>query len=220
VLHLGLALYAEGPTDYYFLRPLLIRLCEDICTREAPQPIELSEVFSLNTLPHMQNAPRAQRVVEAARAALGAWRILFVHADGAGDPDRARRQQTDPALEVLQRELREHGIGVAVVPVRETEAWAIVDGDALRQVFGTELTDSELGLPSVRQLESVSDPKAVLSSAFLATNPTGRRRRAGPTPLLNAIGEKVSLDRLRRLSAFQALENDLKVALKELRVLR
>ena len=33
--YLGLALYAEGPTDYYFLRPLLPRLCEDICLRMA-----------------------------------------------------------------------------------------------------------------------------------------------------------------------------------------
>lgn len=35
--YLGLALYAEGATDYYFLRPLLLRLCEDICTQEASQ---------------------------------------------------------------------------------------------------------------------------------------------------------------------------------------
>ena len=33
--YLSLALYAEGPTDYRFLSPLLQRLCEDICLRDA-----------------------------------------------------------------------------------------------------------------------------------------------------------------------------------------
>ncbi len=39
--YLGIALYAEGPTDYYFLRPLLQRLCEDICLRESPHSVEV-----------------------------------------------------------------------------------------------------------------------------------------------------------------------------------
>ncbi len=41
--YLGLALYAEGRTDYYFLCPLLQRLCEDICAQEANQLVEISD---------------------------------------------------------------------------------------------------------------------------------------------------------------------------------
>ena len=36
--YLGLALYAEGKTDYRFLRPLLLRLCLSACGR-AVQPV-------------------------------------------------------------------------------------------------------------------------------------------------------------------------------------
>ena len=46
--YLSLALYAEGPTDYRFLSPLLQRLCEDICLRDALDLVEVSEVLALD----------------------------------------------------------------------------------------------------------------------------------------------------------------------------
>ncbi len=69
--YLGLALYAEGPTDYYFLRPLLLRLCEEICLNEANQSVELGEMISLNEPARLRNAPREERIIEAAREARG-----------------------------------------------------------------------------------------------------------------------------------------------------
>ena len=217
--YLGLALYAEGPTDYGFLCPLLERLCEDLCTVEAVQPVEVSAVLPLNHPDSLSDAPREHRILGAAREALGAWDVLFVHADGAGNPGRARDQQVQPAIEGLRLELAT-GAGVAVVPVRETEAWALVDGDALRRVFGTTLVDDALGLPpSVSAVETLLDPKALLMSAFTATHPTGRRRKQGVSPLLNALGEQVALPRLRRLTAFAALEAELRQALRQLRIL-
>lgn len=218
--YLGLALYAEGSTDYYFLRPLPQRLCEDICTREAGGPVDVSEVLALNHPVSTNDAPRDQRILAAAQTAAGAWRILFVHADGASDPARARMQQIQPAFELLQASYGSSGQGIAVVPVRETEAWAIADGDALRRVLGTQLSDGELGLPaSSHAVEAEVDPKAVLHGAFNATTPTGRRRKQGIAPFLNAIGEQVALSALRRLKAFSELENDLKTALRNFRIL-
>ena len=93
--YLGLALYAEGRTDYYFLRPLLLRLCEDICLNEANQAVEFGEeVVGLNEPARLKDAPREQRIVGAAREAQGAWRILFIHTDGASNAERARETCT------------------------------------------------------------------------------------------------------------------------------
>jgi hypothetical protein len=218
--YLGLALYAEGPTDYSFLCPLLERLCEDLCTDEAVQPVEISAVLPLNHPTVLNDAPREQRILAAAKEARGAWGVLFVHADGAGNPARARDQQIQPAIDGLRSVLAQEGEGVAVIPVRETEAWALVDGDALRRVFGTTLLDGALGLPqSANAVEAATDPKASLTSAFSATNPTERRRKQGVAPLLNALGEEVSLSRLRRLAAFASLESELRLALRQLRIL-
>lgn len=141
--YLGLALYAEGSTDYSFLCPLLERLCADLCTSEAVQEVEVSTVLALNHPAHLNNARREQRILAAAKEARGAWGVLFVHAD----------------------------------------------------------------------------PKAALNGAFAATHPTGRRRKQGISPLLNALGEQVSLPRLRKLTAFALLEDELRQALRELRIL-
>ncbi|AUB80875.1 DUF4276 family protein [Candidatus Thiodictyon syntrophicum] len=218
--YLSLALYAEGPTDYSFLCPVLERLCEAICLGDAPQPVEISECLSLNHPESANDAPREQRIFEAAQGGRGHWGVLFIHADGAGDPVRVRNQQAQPAIDRLRQAFANEGVGVAVVPVRETEAWAIVDGEALRQVFGTTLTDDEMGLPpSPGSAEAAADPKATLAAAFKATHPSGLRKRRGVSPMLNALGEQVSLQRLRQLDAFAALDSELRLALRQLRIL-
>jgi hypothetical protein len=218
---IGLALYAEGPTDYYFLRPLLLRLCSDICLRKASAPVEFSEeVLALNHSKAVEDSPRPQRILDAAKQARGAWRILFVHTDGAGDPERTRQTLAEPALDLLRQECAADGIGIAVVPVRETEAWSLVDGSALRSVFGTSLDDKQLGLPPIGSVESLPDPKRTLDDAFAATNPPPSRRRKGASPMLSALGDSVSVDRLRHLSGFQRLEEELERALHQLNVLR
>lgn len=218
--YLGLALYAEGKTDYYFLCPLLHRLCVDICNNEVSQYVEVSEVLRLDHPASSNDASRERRIFDAAVQAGGAWRILFVHADGAGDPAQARERQVQPAIELLGQDLAQQGVGVAVIPIRETEAWAIADGKALRRVFGTELTDDEMELPmALAAIEAVADPKAALDSAFRATRPSGRRKRQGVSPMLNALGEQVSLQRLRQLAAFASLEVELKAAMRQLRML-
>lgn len=218
--YLGLALYAEGPTDYYFLRPLLQRLCEELCANEASEPVDVSEVLSLDHPEELHEEPRDQRILAAAKQAQDSWRILFVHADGANDPVRSMHEQVEPALNVLKASFNDDCVGVAVVPIRETEAWAIADGNAVRAAFGTELTDAQLGLPARRAVEAVADPKAVLLSAFLATNPSGRRRKQGTSPYLNTLGEAVSLHHLSELDAFDRLVSDLRVALQQLKILR
>lgn len=219
---LGLALYAEGRTDYYFLLPLLQRLCEDICLREARVDVDVSAVLGLDHPAALNEASREDRITEAARLAVGAWNILFVHADGAGNAAKIFREQVDPALQKLAAEFGRSTAGVPVVPVRETEAWVIVDGDALRSVLGATLSNPEMGLPnSMREAEREQDPKAVLEHACKVATQAGRRRKpVSASRYLNALGEQVSLEKLRGLEAFQRLEKDLRQALTTLNVLR
>ncbi|MDA0235429.1 MAG: DUF4276 family protein, partial [Proteobacteria bacterium] len=109
---------------------------------------------------------------------------------------------------------------IAVVPIRETESWALADSDAIRRVFGTPLSDEVLELPrNAADVETTRDPKRTLHLAFLKTNPSSRKRRQGVSPMLNALGEAVSLDRLRRLSGFQALETELRLGMRRLGIL-
>lgn len=131
-----------------------------------------------------------------------------------------RAERAQPAIDRLWRDCRNDGVGVAVIPIRETEAWALTDGEAIRRVFGTTLDDAQLGLPRLALIESTPDPKATLESAWMMTNPPTRKRRQGISPLLNALGDSVSLECLRRLSGFRALETELREALQALNILR
>ena len=218
--YLGLALYAEGSTDYQFLCPLLLRLCESACA-QAAQPVEIGGVLPLDDTHAMRTAPRGERIAQAAQDAAGAWNLLFVHADADGDAEQALRERVAPGLGRVRDAAWPRAEGVAVVPVQETEAWVLADGDALRAVFGSTLTDSALGLPAqVTAIERLAEPKLALEAAFLATRPTGRRARAGATALFNALGEQVALDRLRALPSFRTLELDVQAALQRLQILK
>ena len=219
--YLGLALYAEGPTDYRFLTPLLRRLADDLCLNEGNEVIEISEVWPVDAPPECEDSDRASRIREAALAARGAFNVLFVHADGAGNPEAAREHNIAPGAQQIAIHFAEDEARiVAVVPVRETEAWTLADGDALRGAFGTTLEDASLGLPHPpREVESIQDPKQVLNEVFVrVVGRPHRRRRAAQ--YLEAIGIRMSLQQLRRVPAFARLENDLRDALHGLGYLR
>lgn len=216
---LGLALYAEGPTDERFLGPLLQRCCEEICTAYAEEPIEVSSVLCLSHDRSVNDLPREARILSCAHAARSAWTLLFVHADSDGDLTAALQERAQPAIDLLARDL--NGVGVAVVPVRQTEAWAICDGDALRGVFGTTQTDTAMRLPrSVRALEAERDPKKILDGIVDSLGPSRQRRGRPASPYYAALGQRVSMTRLRQLPAFQRFEADVQAALRVLRILR
>lgn len=216
--HLGLALFSEGPTDDRFLAPLLQRLCQDLCQRHSDHAVDIADdVVLLQTPRRDSGKPRAERVVQAAAEAAGAWQILFLHADGAGDAAASHARLVAPGLTLVEQRCGALGVGVAVVPIRETEAWALADGDALRFVFGTTLDDAALGVPArARQVESITDPKQALEAAHARTGPTGRHARAGAAASLSSLGQRVALTRLRQVPSFARTEADVMTAMRQL----
>ena len=218
--YLSLALYAEGPTDYRFLSPLLQRLCEDICLRDALDLVEVSEVLALDDSDETRKESRGHRILDAARRARGAWRILFVHADGESNPDRSRQCNVAPALDLLRMHMSGDGVGVGVVPVHEIESWILADGDALREVFSTSLSDRKLGVPAPASVEGEPDPKRVLEHCYDLARPGARSRRQTEVQYFQELGECVALDALRRLKSFRSLEAELRQALRELKIIR
>jgi hypothetical protein len=110
---------------------------------------------------------------------------------------------------------------VPVVPVRMTEAWLLVDERAIRQAADNPNGSAPLGLPALRHIESLPDPKQVLRRALeTACQKKGRRLaqfRRGLSWRVQRVADLMQeFQRLRELSAFQQLETDTRVALERL----
>ena len=216
--YLRLGLYAEGPTDYGLLSPLLRRLTEALCT-EARAPIEIPDVEALDAPRAFQREDRATRILEAARAFWGGSCVLFIHADGGGDPARKEAEQVTPGAQLIRASLR-RGACVAVIPVKEVDAWTLVDGEALRGALGTTLGDTELHVVSrPADVERITDPKVEWRSALGAALGPAGRRRARTGDYYARVGERVELAKLRQVPAFLRLEDELRAALREIGIL-
>jgi hypothetical protein len=211
-----LALFAEGPSDYAFLQPLLGRLAQDLCNRPDSEEIDVVSPLALTNPAELTRGRRVKRVCAAAQAAAGQIDVLFIHADGDGNAARAEAKSIAPAVAAIAGELPRVR-SAPVVPVREMEAWCLADGEALCEALHTRLAAKVLELPEAAPLiEKVQDPKARLAKAVIAALGERRAKKVDTSALLRDLGELVSLEALRDVPSFRRCEIGLDRALVEL----
>lgn len=211
--YLALALYAEGPSDHAFLRPIIRRAVLEVGSRLARAAIEVSEQFVEG-----QRRPRGASRAESVRRVFGrslldgSIDLLFVHTDGGADPAAARRDRIDTVRDRISA--AETSV-VPVVPVRETEAWALADPDALCEEFGFVGEAKEVW-PNIDldDPDRMPDPKGILRDLQRALQTRRRKRPRSGTVIPAGLGDRVALPALRRLAAFRTFEDDLRAALR------
>lgn len=141
--------------------------------------------------------------------------VLFVHRDAERQPRADRVAEIREAV----TQLLSSPPAVCVVPVRMTEAWLLIDESALRQAAGNPTGRAALGLPAVRELEDLPDPKEKLFDILRkASERRGRRRRRGFSEheARLRLGEFISdFSPLEILPAFQAFRADLEAVLAQ-----
>jgi hypothetical protein len=135
------------------------------------------------------------------------FQVLIVHRDAEG-VDTAQRE-AEIAGGMARCDVQ--WPVVAVIPVRMTEAWLLLDEDAIRSVAGRPCGTEPLGLPSVAKVESVPDPKVKLQAALkTASGFSGRRlqkfRRDFPEHRRQLLELLDRTGTVRQLGAWQALE--------------
>ncbi|MCY3785792.1 MAG: hypothetical protein OXG47_03590 [bacterium] len=167
------------------------------------------------TTPDLRRLPRppGHRVADRLQAILDLGDIpdiLFVHRDAEGQDPERRFTEVDRAVARVCRDLPH----VAVVPVRMTEAWLLLDEQSIREVAGRPNSTVDLGLPPVSGIETQPDPKSLLECALeTASGLTGRRRdrfRRSFGQHRRTLLQRLDIDGpVRRLKAWQALESEL-----------
>lgn len=209
---ISVGIFAEGPTDYDFFSPLIVRLTSELASALSPHPVQIADPLQWPGRP--SNA--GFRSITSAQAAV--IDVLLVHTDGAGDNRRAIRERIDPWKEIVRHLFDgRRRVFVPIVPVRETEAWMLCDVDALNRTFGAKREAEELSLPRhPKQVEQVQDPKLKLQSIQIRIVGKRAARRIGVRPLYARLGHEVSLRMLRQLPAFAQFEEDFCDALTQL----
>ena len=160
----------------------------------------------------------ADKVQAALRASSRGFDLLFVHRDAESTDAEARYREIKRAV----RDVTQDGPPwIAVVPVRMTEAWLLLDEAAIRNVAGKPRGRTPLDLPAPNHVEQRADPKELLKSALLAASENrGRRRRkfANEFPRLRKqlLQDLPIGGALERLGSWMRFRDDTADALREL----
>ena len=191
--YLTTALLCEGREDERFFSALIERQIRELSVLDPGFGAGAVELQSCRT------TWAADRIDAAVLEAAASFDIVFIHNDynerGKIDALRSRLADTLPQQTRL----------VAVVPIRETEAWLLTDPDALPRGGSRDAAPT-----SPRDVESIADPKKPLATAL-----------GHPLDAASAeyIGENISLGRLGAVPAYRSFLQDLTAALKELNFL-
>jgi Domain of unknown function (DUF4276) len=98
--------------------------------------------------------------------------IVFVHRDSEGQNPQLRRQEIADAFTAVRCALP----AVPIVPIRMTEAWLLIDEQAIREVAGRPTGRVDLNLPPVNRVEEVPDAKRLLAEILVrASQLRGRK---------------------------------------------
>ncbi|MGI5154933.1 DUF4276 family protein [Microbispora sp. CA-102843] len=203
---LSCVLIREGPSDDWFLPILLRRALEDLVIESFPACREVQEVRSLPKAGNQSPEP----VLRALEGERGTFDVVLYHHDGAPPA------KSGPVLERMRQTWKASDFEeplVAVVPMRETEAWVLADEAALVRVLNVR----KLGRTVVTgpDVESCRNPKAVidvlLGGAGLNPNGSGVLQN-----FYVSVAENAGIAELRKVPAFQQWWNDMIEALEGL----
>ncbi|MFC7247322.1 hypothetical protein ACFQO7_33030 [Catellatospora aurea] len=129
------------------------------------------------TVPDLALLPLKDRTVrgklEAVMTLGASFDLVVVHRDSDNVDRRQREQEIREAVELAVPKCPH----VAVVPVKMTEAWLVLDESSIRSVAGNPGGRMPLGLPSPREAERVADPKQVLKEALVTASGLAGRKR-------------------------------------------
>lgn len=207
-----LTLVGEGPTDNALL-PIIE------WTLNSLELGLLPDVEFVSRFVGPKETPGVFDVVERAVVSMVDFPcdLLFLHHDADGPTASPWADQIRAAVVDSRQQGQVVPPAVPVVPVREMEAWLLIDEQAIRLAAGAARGTTPLDLPRGRAIERCPDPKLILRQALQkASGLPGRRLRdLDDVRPLDVAAVIRSFAALRRLPAFRAFEADVRRVIGE-----
>lgn len=210
LLKVRFAFIGEGTSDNG-----LVPLLRDLCVLSGADATEMQ--LDWNKLEKKVGRSVSQKA-KAALEQVPNLDLLFIHRDADERDAQDRYQEIAQAIESLGV-LTDY---VAVVPVQETEAWLLLDENAIREVAGKPKGRVRLNLPTPNQVENISNPKERLKELLAkASELKGRRlkRFQKSFPLHRwELLQLLDYERpLAQVPAFKRLVDDISQAMEKLK---
>jgi hypothetical protein len=176
IVYLRAGVYAEGPTDYHFLRPFLDRYLANLAANLFPGNHEVGDTDGIDA-PIGKRASRAESIAAAIAAHADTCNLFIIHSDGAGDPSGAREANIEPGIALARATLQGREISaVACVPAREIEAWLLTDQGAFRALVGSTF---DVALPAAPEKELAPKRRVPCANASHGSCHTTDARKPG-----------------------------------------
>jgi hypothetical protein len=137
--------------------------------------------------------------------------LLFIHRDAEKQARELRLDEIHNAVIAAREGGSQSRPFVCVIPVRMTEAWLLFDEKAIREAAGKRDGTAKLKMPALKEIENVH-AKERLTELLETASEGGKRNRDkfSPREAIYLIPTYITdFSPLRKLSAFQALENEL-----------
>jgi hypothetical protein len=195
------AFYGEGKADYEFLLKVIERYLKQLLPH-----ID----FTADIVHHIEAPTEKERLLKLAEDYAG-LHFIIVHFDAdSRTEDNVLQNRFLPAYEEASNKRC-----IPIIPIKESEAWMLVDYEAFKQSVGTKLSAKELDFPSqAHQVETINEPKEILNKALSLAQ--AKRRRIDLDELYAPMGELVSLELLDKVPAFQNFQSRVRKTLIEI----
>ncbi len=204
-----LALIAEGTSDKVLIHPIRW-LCNDI---QPNWSYEIEPIIFDNISPKPDLSAKVEIILRQNR-----HQIILVHRDQDTMTRLNRTMEIENAVQSARLKANSAAVFtcIPIIPVQMTEAWFLIDEAAIKNVAGFRNNRASLSLPTLRQLEGVPDPKALLYDKIrTASGHTGRKlKKVRPQQIIHTLADVIEdYSPLDQLSAFQSLRHALTTAI-------
>lgn len=140
------------------------------------------------------------------------YHVVIMHVDAdATDQRHVRQYKVDPGVQALTKAGLPTATLVWAIPVQAIEAWLLASATAFtRALTGSDERTHEIEFPQQPDQLSTDKAKQLFDQGVyqLLARTQRQRRRLHPDHFTELIAEELTLNELRRLSAFQQFEWD------------
>lgn len=166
---LDFTLLADGSSDRTLMAPLMWLLRREV----GDIPIN-GEVASGINLKACHLSDKIKNVIS-----MYPCDLLFIHRDAEQQDAQLRYDEINRAVaDVSERNPKVRLPYVCIVPITMTEAWLLIDEQAIRKAAGNPFGSEPLDMPRLGRIEEIKDSKKVLFDLIeTACGLRGRRRK-------------------------------------------